>query len=139
MKEVDHDVHQGPAVYISQRSCMHNGINLDINKDVIVEPDGYSDIIQRVVNAVDRDAHEGPPWLPHDAKVRTALILVRWLCESHAEEKSVLNDCILSKLLLGDGARAHVDGIYITIAGVWRRQQKFTLKHVRDMSDIMFQ
>ena len=73
--------------------------------------------------------------VPH--KVRTAIILLRWLCESHTWEKTVLNDCVLSKLLLGDGARAHIDGIYIPVFCVWRMQMKFTLKHIRDMADIM--
>ena len=104
-----------------------------IAPDIIEEPDGYSDMIDRIVQEVDEalDVMDVPP------KVRTAIILLRWLCESHTWEKTVLNDCVLSKLLLGDGARAHIDGIYIPVFCVWRRQMKFTLKHIRDMTDIM--
>ena len=60
-----------------------------------------------------------------------------WLCERQTWEKTGLSDCVLSKLLLGDGARAHIHGIYIPVFSVWRRQMKFTLKHVRDMTDVM--
>ena len=114
-----------------------------IVSDILCESDGYSDSIQKVTTAVDttfsgivlQDAAGGN--VPLERKARTALMLIRWLCEPHTWEKSVLNDCLLSKLLLGEDARAHIDGVYIPVFAVWRRQMKFTLKHVRDMTDIM--
>ena len=47
-----------------------------------------------------------------------ALTIIRWLCHPHACEKTVLNDCTLSKVLLGDEAKAHIDGIYLAVGGV---------------------
>ena len=120
---------------LGKAGCLVKGddVDVEIKEDVIEEADGYSDIITRIVNDV-RDQMAGIDIKP---KVRTALVILRFLCEGHAWEKSVLNDCLLSKVLLGDDARAHIDGIYITVFGVWRRQRKFTLKHVRDMTDVM--
>ena len=66
---------------------------------------------------------EAPPpciLTPHQ---RTAFIIIRWLCLLHSHEKTVLTDCLLSKLLLGDEARAHIDGIYATSYGVWSARQ----------------
>jgi len=109
----------------------HEGV--EIVEDIMAEPDGYSDVITKVTDDVDLVlVGLGAP-----SKVRKAFIIVRWLCDSHVWEKSVLNDCVLSKFLLGNDARAHIDGVYLTVFGVWSRQQKFTLKHVRDMTDVM--
>eukprot|EP00973_Karenia_brevis_P023641 3257353-Karenia_brevis.AAC.1 len=49
----------------------------------------------------------------------------------------VLNDCVLCKLLLGQEARAHIDGIYVTVFEVWRRQTQFDLKHVRELTNTL--
>ena len=53
--------------------------DVQIVEDVAEELDGYSDIIDRIVNEVD-EALNG---LDVNSKVRTAVILMRWLCEQH--------------------------------------------------------
>ena len=109
----------------------------DLKKDVMIETDGYSDIIASVLESVD-DLMGEPHTLPFSPKQRLALIVIRWLCLPHSHEQIVLNDCILCKLLLGEEARAHIDGVYITMHCVWRRQTKFDLKHVRELTQTMF-
>ena len=107
-----------------------------LNEDVIEETDGYSDIVAQVEGDVDA-LHQEPCYLALTPHQRTAFIIIRWLCLPHSYEKTVLNDCLLSRLLLGNEARAHIDGIYVTSYGVWRRQTNFTLRHVRHMTTVM--
>ena len=109
--------------------------DVGIDPDVVTESDGYSDILNAIAGDVDATVH--PPLPAPTAKQRLALLITRWLCDSHSCEKTVLNDATLSKVLLGDEAKAHIDGIYVTVFGVWRRQTKFSLKHVKDLTTTM--
>ena len=111
-------------------------IELDHQSDKVNETDGYSDIIDSMNASVDTVTCP-PANLGISPKQRLALIIIRWLCLAHSYEKTVLNDCILSKLLLGEEARAHIDGIYVTVYGVRRRQTQFTLKHVREITHVL--
>ena len=108
----------------------------DMQADVAFEADGYSDILDKVCKDV-AEAFVEPRPVP-TAKQRVALQITRWLCNPHSEERNVLNDSIICKLLLGDDAKAHIDGIYLTVFCVWRRQTKFSLKHVRDLTDTVY-
>ena len=96
----------------------------ELRSDVIEDSDGYSDIVECVtgrINALALPPHN----LRLTVKQHLARVLISWLCLPRPHEKLVLNEATLCKLLLGEEARAHIDGVYVTECEVWRRQPHF--------------
>ena len=46
-----------------------------------------------------------------------------------------MNECTFSKLLMGNEAKGHSDGRYLTKYGVWRCHKKFEQRQVREITD----
>ena len=103
--------------------------------DILEEIHGYSDMIQRVREAVKLAF---PQSTSLSTTQRVTLRLLRWVCDRSTMEKNLFNECIVSKLVNGDEIRAHADGIYVHVATlcVWCRQSKFSFRQVRHITNV---